>query len=894
MYRIGTGNWSATQWSDTSGGTPATQWFPLAQDTAIFDTGTTTGTHTIDVGYYIGTFDASALNVAATLATGTTTPTFYGSVTLDADLTLSGTGALFFSGRTTQTITSAGRTFTQPLTVDSPSGTVVLADALTTNGAFTLTTGTLTFTDLTLTCLTFTATNANPNKVMNFGTTGKVVITGNNTTVLDWAVSGTLIANAALMNGSKQFELTYSGGVGTRTARSIFQGGIGTEFNRLPNIKVTAGTDVISTTSGTGAVYFDELDFTGFAGSASWSDTVFLTGNLVISTGMTLGATTNPLYFYPQTSTTLTVTSNGKPFNFPVLFGDVSPYNGTVQLIDNLTVGAANAVTFTAGTLDIDGKTLSVDNFSSSNSNTRVIDFGTNGVLEVRGTGTAFNAATGTNLTTTGTGNISFVSGYTKTFAGGGLTYPTLSHNGAGILTVTGANTFANINNTYDGLYNLLTFTEQFDNAAWTKTGTTVAANTTTAPDSTSTADTLAETAATSTHDLLRADNVVITSGVTYTFSVYVKKGPGGSAPDVIQLLFFGASFPVGYANFNLSTGSWGTTSGVTTIAPVNAGSGWYRLAITATATGSSSAGNGGGISFTNNNDALGRRPSYAGNTAADLYVWGAQLVQGTAAIDYQRVAAPNDWATIPEVPGMYRYNLLSYTEEFDNAAWTKFQTSITANTTTAPDGTTTADALIEDTSTSQHYTQISTSGVILANVTYTLSAYVKAAGRDKVFIGVEDRTNVFARAYFDLTTLAVATAIANYAITSTSIVDVGSGWRRISVTVSSGAVDSSSYFIIGLRTNLSPDSSGNFTNSIYTGDGTSGIYVWGAQLVPGSSAQTYQAVGNPALWVNTTTLTLPSSTTTTVNDFNLNGTAGNLVTLNSSSPGVQATLVKV
>jgi hypothetical protein len=41
-------------------------------------------------------------------------------------------------------------------------------------------------------------------------------------------------------------------------------------------------------------------------------------------------------------------------------------------------------------------------------------------------------------------------------------------------------------------------------------------------------------------------------------------------------------------------------------------------------------------------------------------------------------------------------------------------------------------------------------------------------------------------------------------------------------------------------------------------------------------------------------TITFPASTTTTVSNFNVNGTAGNLVTLNSSSAGTRATLNRI
>ncbi len=119
-----------------------------------------------------------------------------------------------------------------------------------------------------------------------------------------------------------------------------------------------------------------------------------------------------------------------------------------MQLADNLTLGSTRTFTLTEGTLDLNDKTLSASTFSSSNSNTRSIDFGAGGKLECVGSGTVFNATTGTNLTTTGTGTIDLTSASTKTFAGGGRTYPTLNQGGSGTLLITGANTFADVTNT--------------------------------------------------------------------------------------------------------------------------------------------------------------------------------------------------------------------------------------------------------------------------------------------------------------------------------------------------------------------------------------------------------------------------------------------------------------
>jgi hypothetical protein len=93
---------------------------------------------------------------------------------------------------------------------------------------------------------------------------------------------------------------------------------------------------------------------------------------------------------------------------------------------------------------------MSAGSLSSSNSNTRTIAVGS-GTWTLAGSGTAWNASTSTNLTVTGTGTISLTSASAKTFGGGGASYSsiTLNQGGAGTLTISGNNTFANITNTY-------------------------------------------------------------------------------------------------------------------------------------------------------------------------------------------------------------------------------------------------------------------------------------------------------------------------------------------------------------------------------------------------------------------------------------------------------------
>jgi hypothetical protein len=427
VYRVGTGNWSATQWALTSGGSVDVNNFPLAQDTAIFDTGTTTGTHTIDAAWNIGTLNMSALNVAVTLATGGQQPNIHGDVTLDADVTLTGTGQLQFTGASNQTVTSAGVTFTQPFNINKPTTTsLILGDALTSNLGFTLTKGTLNLNDFDLTCLTFASSNTNTRSIA-FGT-GEINVTGN-------AVSVVLIDPMInfSVSGSKNFNLTYNGSSGTRNIFTAVGANGAIESNAI-NVYITAGSDTVS--SGTAGRRFGTLDFTGFSGTYT-NTLVVLYRNFVLDSAMTISNITKIDFI--GTVGTQTLTTNGKTLDCPIDKNDGS----TLQLQDNLTIGSTRTLTHRAGTIDINDNTLTTGVYSATGTTARGIDFGT-GTLAVGGNFTA----SGSNYTTAGTGSVSMTSASGKTFAGGGFTYPTLNQGGAGTLTITGANTFADISNT--------------------------------------------------------------------------------------------------------------------------------------------------------------------------------------------------------------------------------------------------------------------------------------------------------------------------------------------------------------------------------------------------------------------------------------------------------------
>jgi hypothetical protein len=136
------GTWTTTAWALSSGGAVNANNIPLAQDTAIFeDTGLNAGaTVSINNLYQAGTLDFSTRTLAMTFTSGSLV--IYKDFTLSSAVTVNGTTALTFSGRPTQTVTSAGVSIGCPLTVNA-AGSVSFADALTLANTLTFESGTI-------------------------------------------------------------------------------------------------------------------------------------------------------------------------------------------------------------------------------------------------------------------------------------------------------------------------------------------------------------------------------------------------------------------------------------------------------------------------------------------------------------------------------------------------------------------------------------------------------------------------------------------------------------------------------------------------------------------------------------------------------------------------------
>ena len=173
------------------------------------------------------------------------------------------------------------------------------------------------------------------------------------------------------------------------------------------------------------------------------------------------------------------------------------------------------------------------------------------------------------------------------------------------------------------------------------------------------------------------------------------------------------------------------------------------------------------------------------------------------------------------------RTNLITYSEDFSQGYWTKNGASVTSGFL-SPDGTANAFKLVEDSANSEHFIQAQNISIVSDKYSFTM--FAKASEITKLRVrGANYFTNI-AGADFDLTSKTATNLSTGI---DAKIVEMGNGWFKCTFTsLDNGFVGSNGHFRVYLL-----DDTGSTS---YTGDGTSGVYIWGAMLEQGSYPTSY------------------------------------------------------
>ena len=401
-----------------------------------------------------------------------------------------------------------------------------------------------------------------------------------------------------------------------------------------------------------------------------------------------------------------------------------------------------------------------------------------------------------------------------------GTLYSVIPNTTLGDMTVVRATTATRVNSA--GLielvpYNLLQYSEQFNNAAWSTQDATITANSTTAPNGTLTADTFTRTANTA---FLYATNAFSLITGSYSISVYAK----ANATSSFRLDLGSSGLSQGVTcTFNLSTATAGTpilygsaSSFVATIE--NVGNGWYRC------------------SLSGNLISANYYAELAITTTGSIYIWGAQLNDGSLK-DYLRTETRLNIPRLDYSNGTcpsllvepQRSNLALYSEQFDNASWVTTNITTAANSVTSPSGIQSADTITSTTTSGNHL--IGTNSISITNGTnYSFTFFAKkGSGRYIQILGGGGGFALTSYANFDLQ---LGTVSFQGATATAEITSFNDNWYRCKLTAPAIDTLSDRFYISIITTATASRAEVHSTALSY--------YCWGAQFEQGSYPTSY------------------------------------------------------
>lgn len=315
-----------------------------------------------------------------------------------------------------------------------------------------------------------------------------------------------------------------------------------------------------------------------------------------------------------------------------------------------------------------------------------------------------------------------------------------------------------------------------------------------------------------------------ITQSGKLSFSAYAKKGTA----NYIVLYCVGGGDARAF--FNLANGTIGTQNFNLSSSIEDVGNGWYKCSLYFDKTISDVRFY---VADSDNN--------FNSANGSNVYIQDAQLNEGTLKPyfpttnrqDVPRLDYSNGCPCLLLEP--QRTNLLTYSDQFDNAAWTKTAISVSTNAATSPDGTANADKIIPTAVNTFHDIR-SGASISLSSGLNTISIFAKKSGYDYLELGVSSNVSFskYATCVVNLTngTNAGTGVNSTWTINSVSVTPFGDWYRIVLVFNVDTATTTGMVFGSALPTSTRGVS--------FTGDGTSGIYLWGAQLEASSYPTSY------------------------------------------------------
>lgn len=381
-----------------------------------------------------------------------------------------------------------------------------------------------------------------------------------------------------------------------------------------------------------------------------------------------------------------------------------------------------------------------------------------------------------------------------------------------------------------------------FDTADYAKTASQ------NGPDGSTNATKFTEKANGTVQYQVRSQNFIPIANQEITYSVWLKQTSGSRDYQQIRVGNIGSN--MAFATYNLTNGTVDQTGGTLGVsASVNAGpTGWYQCVLRFTPTSTTAltfyiyaaAASGGEV------------PNVTGDTGNSYTLFGAQASTlgetvvnetsgqihrsysstlksvanaGDPRFEYDPTDGQSEGLLIEQQYTQYSY----YSEEFDNnGGWSKVNATVQPNAAVSPDGTLSADLLVEAyeaSGTNSHYAQQNTLSSVAVGDTYTWTIFAKAAGRSA--FAIYSSIGGSRMCFWDLTDGSVSQTSGTGSFSSS---DCGNGWYRLEMTftTTTTAAGSNYFYIVEGGTN------------VYQGNGYGSVLIWGANLTKTASSMSY------------------------------------------------------